>query len=127
MVETLSSPFFMTSQGFLETLETTCLICSPYIAMGPVERLVATVTERGLQDSLQVSVLTDLSVANLVQGSTDVSALLSLMEQLKHVRIIYLPRVHAKVYISGTSLAIVASANFTDSGAFTDLEYGLRV
>ena len=127
MVEALSSPFFQSFQDFVETLETSCLICSPYITKGPVERLIATVTRKCLQESLEVTVVTDLSVSNLIQGSTDVSALLSLTEKIENVNIIYLPRVHAKVYISGTSLAIVASANFTDGGAFTNLEYGVRV
>jgi hypothetical protein len=38
-----------------------------------------------------------------------------------------LPRIHAKVYISNKSSAIVASANFTDGGETRNFEYGVRI
>lgn len=44
-----------------------------------------------------------------------------------HVEIVYLPRIHAKVYISGTTSALVTSANFTDGGFYQNLEYGVRL
>lgn len=38
-----------------------------------------------------------------------------------------MPRIHAKVYISDKSSAIVTSANFTEGGALRNFEYGVRI
>jgi len=76
---------------------------------------------------LAVKVITDISTGNLLHKSTDIAALLSITEQIQNVDIVYLPRIHAKVYVSGTSLAMVGSANFTDGGSFSNLEYGVRI
>lgn len=127
MLKLLSSPFKPTFDEFLGSLSTTCFICSPYITSGPMHTLVQTVVEKGIQNSLAVNILTDISTPNIVQGVTDVDALLYLTEHLRHVEITYLPRIHAKVYISGETLAIVGSANFTDGGASRNMEYGISV
>jgi hypothetical protein len=88
---------------------------------------VEVVTTKGLAETLRVRVVTDISAGNLLSGATDVSALLLLAEQVRNVHIIYLPRIHAKVFVSGSSLALVGSANFTDGGAFANLEYGVAL
>lgn len=123
----VSSPFSSAFQEFVDGLDSECLICSPYITSGPVKRLIEAVQRKSLQDSLVVKVITDISTSNLLHKSTDIAALLSMTEQIQNVEIVYLPRIHAKVYISGTSLAMVSSANFTDGGSFSNLEYGVRL
>lgn len=127
MISLRSSPFAGTFQRFVDSLQNTCLICSPYISSGPVDRMLASVERRGLQDTLQVKVLTDVSLGNLVQSSTDVAALIQLMERVRYASVRYLPRIHAKVYVSGDEFALVTSANFTDGGSFTNFEYGVAV
>lgn len=127
IVELLPSPFFPRFQQFIETLETSCLICSPFITSGPVKRMVEVVERKGLRNTLRVKVVTDISAGNLLSGATDVSALLQLAERVRNVQIVYLPRIHAKVYISGSTLALISSANFTDGGAFANLEYGVAL
>ncbi len=103
------------------------MICSPYITGGPVKKLIAAVESKGIQDTLAVTVLTNLSISNLMQGATDAGALLLLTERIARVTLVYLPRIHAKVYVSNGSQAIVTSANFTDGGAFANLEYGVQI
>ena len=127
MISLRSSPFAGAFQQFTDSLRTTCLICSPYISAGPVDRMLVSIEKRGLQHALRVKVVTDISLGNLVQGSTDISALIHLMESVQHVTVSYLPRIHAKVYISGEKLALITSANFTDGGAFANFEYGVAV
>ncbi len=121
------SPMNGAFQQFTDSLRTSCVICSPYISAGPIRRMMATIEKKGLQDSLHARVVTDISLGNLVQGSTDISALIQLMESVRHVTVSYLPRVHAKVYISGDDFALVTSANFTDSGTSTNFEYGVAI
>lgn len=127
MISLRSSPFAGTFQQFVDSLQSTCLICSPYISAGPIDRMLASVERRGLQDTLHIKVLTDVSLGNLVQSSTDVAALIQLVERVRHASVRYLPRIHAKVYVSGDEFALVTSANFTDGGSFTNFEYGVAV
>lgn len=127
MISLRSSPFAGAFQQFIDSLRTNCLICSPYISAGPVDRMLASIEKRGLQDFLRVKVVTDVSLGNLVQSSTDVSALIQLMEHVQHASVSYLPRIHAKVYVSGDEFALITSANFTDGGSFTNFEYGVAV
>lgn len=127
MISLWSSPFAGAFQQFVDSLHTSCLICSPYISARPVDRMLASIEKRGLQDSLRVNVVTDVSLGNLVQNSTDVSALIQLMERVQHVSVSYLPRIHAKVYVSGDEFALITSANFTDGGSFTNFEYGVAI
>lgn len=126
-MELLSSPFDSAFKCFLSNLETHGLICSPYITANPIERLIAEVERRGIQDLLSLKIVTDMSAGNLVQGSTDPNALLLLMEHVARVSLIHLPRVHAKVYVSGESLAVIGSANLTNGGLFTNFEYGVSI
>lgn len=127
MVDTLASPFFPSFQHFMQHLEMDCLICSPYITARPVTQLVDAVRAKHWQATLTLKVVTDISLSNVVNGSTDVGALLHLKESIHNVEIVYLPRIHAKVYISGGRSAIVSSANFTDGGFYSNLEYGVRL
>lgn len=127
MLQLLPSPFFPKLQAFIENLSDSCLICSPYLSLGPVKRLVEVVERKGHQNTLDLKLITDISAANLVAGSTDITALLLLAERISNLEITYLPRIHAKVYISGASFAIVSSANFTDAGCLGNLEYGVSL
>lgn len=92
-----------------------------------MQQLVEIVRKKNAQDDIEIKMLTDISPQNLVQKSTDIAALILLMQSVKNVEIIYLPRVHAKVYIAGESEAIVSSANFTGGGTVANLEYGVSV
>jgi len=127
MIEVLCSPFHPTLQEFIDGLRTECLICSPYVTMGPAVTLVTAAERKRIQNSLSVKLITDISAPNIVNGSTDISALLLIAERIQKTEIVYLPRIHAKVYISGDSLAIIGSANFTDGGMTRNLEYGVSV
>ncbi|PYS88310.1 MAG: hypothetical protein DMF64_20725 [Acidobacteria bacterium] len=127
MIELLPSPFAPKLHKFIDSLQSSCFICSPYITAGPVRRLVNVIEEKHIEDAITVKVVTDISAGNLVSGSTDVEALILMMERIRKVEVVYLPRIHAKIYISGESSAIIGSANFTDGGSYTNLEYGVHI
>jgi hypothetical protein len=127
MIDPLASPFSDAFADFRQSVTASCFVCSPFITQAPVRALVKSFQERQIEDAVQVRVLTDISYMNLIQGSTDVEALLYLHDHLPNVQVSYLPRVHAKVFIADDALAIVGSANFTDGGTFRNYEYGLRV
>lgn len=127
MLDLICSPFKPTFDEFAQSITSDCLICSPYITFGPVKSLVSAITEKKLSQDVPIKILTDISLRTLLQDATNISALLYLFENHRNVSVTYLPRIHAKVYISNRSSAIVASANFTDGGQAKNFEYGVRI
>lgn len=127
MIEPITSPFADTFIEFGRSINRSCFLCSPYMTLAPVRALVKSFQERQIEDRVQVRVLTDISLPNIIEGATDIGALVYLHDHLPNVQVTYLPRVHAKVFLADDSFAIVGSANFTDGGAFRNYEYGLGV
>jgi hypothetical protein len=64
---------------------------------------------------------------SVCQGATDPTAIHLLAGELPVVEMYHLPRLHAKVYVSGTTHAIVTSGNLTSGGLGLNYEYGIRV
>jgi hypothetical protein len=126
-MDLVDSPFGPTFKRFLDQIHDSCLISSPFITAAPISQLISAVAQKRLQDSIEITLVTDLSIEHLVGGSTDVRALLSLTEHVQNVSLVYLPRIHAKVYVSGTRLAIITSANMTEGGLFRNFEYGVSI
>jgi hypothetical protein len=89
--------------------------------------LTKVIAEKELGKNIQINIITDISLRTLVQGATEIPALLYLFGNHPNVSITYLPRIHAKVYISNRSSAIVTSANFTDGGETRNFEYGVKI
>jgi len=127
MVDLIRSPFKPTFEEFADSIVSDCFICSPYITFGPIKTLAQTIAAKKIRDSVQINILTDISLRALVQGATEIPALLYLFENHPNVSVTYLPRIHAKVYIADKSSAIVASANFTDGGETRNFEYGVKI
>lgn len=126
MPDLLRSPFAPAFEHFVSEVREHCLICSPYITAGPIQRLVSSIEARRLAQSIRIQIITDVSANNIVQGSTDISALLFLAGRVPQVEFTYLPRIHAKAYVCDDRFAIVGSANFTEGGSSHNLEYGAR-
>lgn len=125
--EPLASPFGETFAHFADSIKNECVICSPYITRGPVEMLLATLDRKKQMDTTRVHFVTDLSLPILVQGATDINALVSALNRLPGGMLTNVPRLHAKVFVSDKPQALVGSANFTDGGAVRNLEYGFRI
>lgn len=127
MIDLIQSPFDRAFRKFAEGITTNCFICSPYITAEPIKVLVEIIAGKERKNNIRIDVLTDISYRSLVQGSTETSALLYLFKNYRNVRITYLPRIHAKVYIADRSNAIVSSANLTHGGGKINFEYGVRI
>ncbi|WKZ51200.1 MAG: phospholipase D-like domain-containing protein [Anaerolineales bacterium] len=127
MVDLLHSPFKSIFEEFADSIVSDCFICSPYITFNPVKMLMQTIVEKKVGADVQINILTDISLRTVVQGATEIPALLYLFDNHPNVSITYLPRIHAKVYIANKSSAIVTSANFTDGGEIRNFEYGVKI
>ncbi len=127
MIDLLLSPFKPAFEEFAKSIVSDCLICSPYITFAPVKMLSKAIFEKKIDNDVQINILTDISLRTVVQGSTEITALLYLFDNHPKVSITYLPRIHAKVYIANNSSAIITSANFTDGGETRNFEYGVKI
>lgn len=127
MLDLICSPFKPAFDDFVQSITSECLICSPYITLNPVKSLVRSITEKRLSKDIPVTIVTDISLRTLVQEATDISALLYLFENHSNTSVTYLPKIHAKVYISNRTNAIVTSANFTEGGQTKNFEYGVKI
>lgn len=101
-------------------------IASPYIKESETRQLNE-YFQGARRAELQLSVLTDVCTDSVLSGSLDVSALLQLSASFPRSTITTLPRLHAKVYIADSSVALVTSANFTKSGLDLNAEYGISI
>lgn len=66
-----------------------------------------------------------MAVDHLLSGSLDVAALLRFKQSVANSTVIYLPSLHAKVYIADAKAAIVTSGNLTNNGLSGNHEYGV--
>ncbi|MEX2205251.1 MAG: phospholipase D family protein [Myxococcota bacterium] len=91
------------------------LVC-PFIKVGALSRLLSTTRPRELQ------VITRFNLADCAEGVSDLSALRLLLKRGSKVRGVL--NLHAKLYVFGTSRAIVTSANLTDAALQRNHELG---
>jgi hypothetical protein len=91
------------------------IIC-PFIKAGALERLLSL----GPRD---VRVITRFNLADFADGVSDIAALRKLLTRGDRVRGI--KNLHAKLYLFGTSRAIVTSANLTQAALARNPEFGV--
>jgi len=91
-------------------------LISPFIKAGPLDRLLSLRPSR-------VRVITRFNLADFAEGVSDIEALRMLLDAGARVRGIR--KLHAKLYLFGTSRAIITSANLTKSALDSNHEFGL--
>jgi len=100
------------------------VISSPYVTRDGTSYLLSYLPRAGI-NSINLRLVTDLSAVNIYQGATDPDALRILADTVPNFKLLHLPKLHAKVYISDYHNAIVTSANLTEGGLNRNYEYGL--
>ena len=91
-------------------------IVSPFIKSRALQRLLALRPER-------IRVITRFNLDDFAKGVSDIAALRTLLRCEATVRGIR--SLHAKLYVFGSSVAVVTSANLTVAGMNTNPEFGL--
>jgi HKD family nuclease len=102
------------------------LIASPYVTREGTKLIESSIGEK-FRKSGKLTLITDLSPLNVIQGSTDPDALEFLAEHLENFILWLLPRLHAKVYVVDSASAIITSANLTKGGLDVNYEYGVQI
>lgn len=126
-IELIISPFRPAFLDFVSSIQGQAVICSPYIGSEPVKILIEACKAKNILNSLKLDILTDISAKNLIQNSTDITALRQIQDNIKNSRILFVPKIHAKVFIADYNAAIIGSANFTSGGSHLNLEYGVCI
>lgn len=124
MFETLQRGWNKNLINIFQTVQTELTISSPYISSVGAEFLLTNVSNNFKENGV-LKFLTDLSPKNIYQGSTDPKSFKLLTNSIKSIKIIHLPRLHAKVYISDAREAIITSGNLTAGGIYNNFEYGI--
>ncbi len=117
------------SNIFKEILKRTnyeLVISSPYLSNAGIKFIIDNLNPV-FREIGQVSLITDLSPMNIYHGATDPKSIKLLMESIEKVHLWHLPSLHAKVYISDDTDAIVTSGNLTSGGLFRNFEYGVNL
>lgn len=97
---------------------------SPFINVEGVRILSDAVQTKS---SIEISLVTNLTTQNIVNGITEPAALLELYKQFTQVKISSLGRLHAKVYLIDNKIGIITSANLTSGGLINNFEYGVLI
>jgi phosphatidylserine/phosphatidylglycerophosphate/cardiolipin synthase-like enzyme len=126
MIELLNRNWSKSLSDIFEEAKSDIFISSPYATKDGSNFFLKN-TSKEFQQNGKLVFLTNLSPQNISQGSTDPKAFDILRNELKNISIWHLPNLHAKVYISDKSKAIVTSGNFTAGGFYNNFEYGLKI
>lgn len=119
----VSSPIQPHLLNLINNCHSDLVIASPYITKSAVDWLVKTKTK-----SLEkISVLTNVSMDNVISKSIDTSALRLILDKFQITSLVSLPYLHAKVFVADKSVALVTSANFTNGGLWKNYEYGVII
>lgn len=123
-MQLLTSPWLESFELFARSIKRSALLVSPFIGSMPLQILSSILPRDRLA---QIEILTNLSVANLVEGSTSARAIADFCHWLPGTKVRHLPGLHAKVYIADERQAIVTSANLTEGGVRRNYEYGIAL
>jgi len=101
------------------------LVASPFISAEQARWLLG-IVRRG-KACAAVRTLTSISEQSVAQGALEIEALEELAAGSPNNEVVNLPRLHAKVYVADSDMAIVTSANLTRGGLEGNYEYGVAI
>lgn len=124
MLTLLTSPWTGDFERFAQSIRQEALLVAPYVARQPLEKLSEILS---LKEPPRISILTNLAVDSMLQGSVDVKAIATFCRRNPSANVRHLPGLHAKVYVADDRLAIITSGNLTNSSLNRNYEYGVQI
>jgi hypothetical protein len=125
-VSVLRTPLLEPIRDLFESCKRDLLVASPFMSGFGVDVLRKALEQCGSVKPT-LTVLTNVSVKSLADGTLDLDALAALLGECDRRRVQNLPGLHAKVYASDNLKAIVTSANLTRNGLVANYEYGVML
>jgi len=120
MIEALETPITNRFMELVSQSNDNILLCSPFIKKDVVDQLLS-----AKPFDTQVDVITASNTLNYKRGSSDISAIKTLVDQGFDVR--NYNNLHAKIYVFDDKKALVTSSNLTNGGFSRNFEYGLLI
>lgn len=112
--------------AMLKTAERAVMVCSPFVGSAGTAFVQSHLPD-GFSSFGRIDFLTNLSVKNLCQMSTDPRALQRLLQHFPNTTIHHIPGLHAKTYVVDDSHAILTSGNLTAGGLYRNLEQAIVI
>lgn len=108
--------------SFLKETKSELTVVCPYI-----REAEANFVTGELSGKIRIVTLTSLNVDGIINGALEIGGIERLAGFSPASKAVNLPRLHAKVFVSDSSRAIITSANLTSSGIDKNYEYGVSV
>lgn len=122
----LNSPWSDEFYSLVREAKSTLTLCSPYIGDEPCHGIVSALSNASQSLRPKIQITTNLCRDNLLSGATSAAGLLEIARRIPETSIVFLPCLHAKVFIADNRVAVVTSANMTSGGLFRNIEYGIE-
>ena len=120
MIQLLSRAWRNDLADIVSAASTSVVIAAPYIKCDEAAWIC-----KLLRSGIEVITLANINVEAVSASALDLTALRCLAEVSSSAKLIALPNLHAKVFISDDKAAIVTSGNLTRSALDRNLEYGV--
>lgn len=120
----LSSPWKNEFIDIVSKTKKELFISSPFVNVRGVKMLSRSIQTKS---PIRISLVTNLTTRNIMNGVTEPAALLELYKRFTQVKISSLGRLHAKVYLVDDRIGIITSANLTAGGLISNFEYGVLI
>ena len=123
-MQPIPSPWAQTFERFLRSIHSSAIFVAPFVTEQPLQKLTSIL---GTGRQPKISLLTNLSVDGLLQGSIDGKAIATFCREFPTATIRHLPGLHAKAYVADEHTAIITSGNLTRGSLYQNYEYGIQV
>lgn len=120
MYELIRKPFYDNFMKLCSNSNSSIKLCAPFVKTNIVKDILD-----NSKKNLNLSLITNINLNSLCKGGLDIEALELLSDN--NSSIINSQKLHAKIYIFDNKKCVITSANLTNSGLKTNLEYGILV
>lgn len=123
-MQPVMSPWAATFESFARSIQCRAIIVAPFITEQPLQHFAELLDAKAHP---QISLLTNLSVDGLLQGSIDGKAIAEFCRTVPTTTVRHLPSLHAKAYVADEHTAIITSGNLTVGSIYRNYEYGIHI
>lgn len=103
------------------------ILVAPYVQLGPIQMIADILSKTENIGKVKVHLITNISSSVFLTNSSDINAILGLMEKVPNVSVTGIGNLHAKIYIFDSKRLIITSGNLSLNGMFNNLEVGTEI
>ena len=123
-MQPILSPWSETFERFVRSIDSYAIIVAPFVTAQPLQQFASILDT---DNEPKISLLTNLSVDSLLQGSVDGKAIAEFCRAIPTASVRHLPGLHAKAYVADEHTEIITSGNLTRGSLYQNYEYGIKI